>query len=118
MSMGEVNIHGEIGFQYDAGIKGYIRDRNLLFLIKSMIQDAAAASAMFFRIPAVLFYHIVIAVEHIKAMLFMKTGKEKKYVAVGFHDLFHTAVFPQFIPIAQFDIGISQSIIMLQCGLV
>jgi hypothetical protein len=94
MAMGEVNIHREIGFQYDSGIKGYIGDRNFLFLVKAIIQDAAAAPAMFFCIPAVLFYHIVVAVEHIKPMLFVETGKKKKYVAMGFHDLLHTTVFP------------------------
>ena len=46
----------------------------------------------------------------------MKTGEQEEDIAVGFDNLLHAAVFPKFIPISQFDVGITCFIIVLQGG--
>lgn len=96
MSVGQVEIlciRGKQVFQNNSGIKGNVGQKGLL-----------------------LFYHIMIAVEHIKASFPVKAAKLGKNVFMGLDNLLYTAVFPQLISVPQFDIGVSGMVIMLQGG--
>lgn len=62
-----------------------------------------------------LFYNIMVAIDHIKSFFVIEKGKFMKYITVNFLDLFHVSVFPKFVPIAQFNISIPLLIIMSQC---
>lgn len=77
---------------------------------------ALAGIAAFFRIFCIFLHHIVVTVEHIKPFLFPETGKQPKNVAMCFHDLFHAAVFPKFVSVAELDIGESCFVIVLKGG--
>ena len=116
MPVSKIDIHRKTGFQNDTGIKRNIRKGKLLLQIRVVFRGTVAMAAVFLGVMAVLLYHIVVPVKHIQAVLFMKAGEEKKHIAMGFDDLFHTAVFPQFVPVSQLNVGVTRFVIILQCG--
>ena len=61
-----------------------------------------------------LLFHIVIAIEQEKAVFLIKPGHKPENVVVDVDNLIHIPVFPQFIPIPQFDIGKALVVVMLQ----
>lgn len=73
-------------------------------------------AAVFDGIVSVFFYHVMVAVEHIETSAFVETGEQGKDILMGFYDLFHAAVFPQFVSVPKLDIGISKDKVMLQGG--
>lgn len=75
-------------------------------------------AAVFDSIVSVFFYHIMVTVEHIETSAFVETGEQGKDILMGFYDLFHAAVFPQFVSVPKLDIGISKDKIMLQGGII
>ena len=69
-------------------------------------------------IASVFFYHIMVAVEHIETSAFVEAGEQGKDILMGFYDLFHAAVFPQFVSVSKLDIGISEDKVMLKGGII
>lgn len=63
-----------------------------------------------------LFYHIVVAIEEIEAVLLCKFGKEPKYIAVHFNNLFDPSIFPKFVSVPELNIGKSILIVVLESG--
>ena len=116
--MGQVNVSGtgSIIFQDDSAVEYHIGPKRLFFPIGIAAGTAAVGTAVFFLIALVFFDHIVIAVQHIQAVLPVKEGQKLKYVIMGFKNLLHTAVFPKFIPIAKLYIGIAAPVVLLQGG--
>lgn len=75
-------------------------------------------AAVFDSIVSVFFYHIMVTVEHIETSASVETGEQGKDILMGFDDLLHTVVFPQFVSVSKLDIGISEDKVMLQCGII
>ena len=75
-------------------------------------------AAVFDSIVSVFFYHIMVTVEHIETSASVEAGEQGKDILMGFYDLFHAAVFPQFVSVPKLDIGISKDKIMLQGGII
>ena len=75
-------------------------------------------AAVFDSIVSVFFYHIMVTVEHLETSAFVETEEQGKDILMGFYDLFHAAVFPQFVSVPKLDIGISKDKIMLQGGII
>ena len=75
-------------------------------------------AAVFDSVVPVFFNHIMVAVEHIETPAFVEAGEQGKDILMGFDDLLHAAIFPQFISVPKLDIGISEDKVMLQCGII
>ena len=71
----------------------------------------AAASG---GVAIIFFYQIMVAVQQIETALPVKKRKQLEYSAVSLYNLCHISIFPQFIPIPQFNIGISGFQIIFQ----
>lgn len=65
-------------------------------------------------IAVVFFHNIMVAVQQIEAFLPVKLRQQLKHITVTLNNLCHVAIFPQFVPISQLDVGISRFQIMLQ----
>ncbi len=84
-----------------------------LHLLRLRTEISAAAFGGVAFLPL---YNIVVAVDQIQSVFLMKLFEQPEHIAVNVNYIFHASVFPQFISIAQFDIGRTMSIIMLQRG--
>ena len=60
----------------------------------------------------------MIAVQHVQTSLPVEQGQEGKNVPMCFNNLFHAAVFPEFVSVPQFNISITGAVIMLQGGVI
>ena len=78
MSVGQIKIQrrdgglhgvppgwGQMVFQNESGIKGDIGQERTVFIIRVVFKTAVAGAAFFLCIPLVLFYHIVVSIEHV-----------------------------------------------------
>ncbi len=59
---------------------------------------------------------VMISVEHIEPVFRLKKGVQPENIAVDFLNGIQTAVFPQFIPVPQLNIGKSVDIVMAEGG--
>lgn len=62
------------------------------------------------------FDDVMIPVNHIKPPLGMEAAEKLEYIPMGFYNLPHAAVLPQFVAVPQLDIGIACLVIILQGG--
>ena len=62
------------------------------------------------------FDHVVVSVDHIEPVVLIKPGQLPEYVTMDFFDLFHIPVFPEFVSISQFNVGVAALIIIVQSG--
>lgn len=101
---------GIAGLQDKSLIKGQSGEQGLMALgvrTKISIADLVGITRSFFL-------HIVIAIQQIEPPLPVKQGEEPEYIVVDLYDLAHAPVFPQFVTVAQLDIGEALGIIVLQ----
>ena len=71
-------------------------------------------AAMLFGEGFPAFHHVVVPIQHIQTVFPIKLGHHPEGIAVGGNDGAHPAVFPQLVPVSQFDIGEALVVIMLQ----
>jgi hypothetical protein len=64
----------------------------------------------------IAFNDIMISVQHIKPIAFIKQGHQPKCVTVGIYDIIDLPVFPQLISIADLDVRITVFIIIVKSG--
>jgi len=112
MSVGQVEALSLTALLQDnALIKGKSREEGLAALgirAKIGVTDLVGITRSFFL-------HIMIAVQQIKPSLAVKQGEEPEHIIVNLNDLTHAPVFPQLIPVSQFNIGVALGIVVLQC---
>ena len=113
MSMSEIQTFS-VGFisENQSGIKSDAGKKSLL----TATGTAIIRGAFFPRKGGMFFYHIVVSVNHVKTIFFVKPGQKPEYVAVYFLNLFHAPVLPELIPIPQFNVGKAPPVVIFQCG--
>lgn len=115
--MGQVDISGvfrEGIFQNDTRMEMNIRQERLsgqMGIVSAAVRIGRVAAD---GITSILLYNIMVAIEHVQSSAGMKAGEKGEDISVAFYDLLHTAVFPQLIPVPQFNVGIACSVVMLQ----
>lgn len=111
MAVGEINVSVLSGIlKDDAGIKCNTREKGMflscVFAIVG-VQTGLAESAL-------AFYDIMIPIDGIHTAGGIEAGKQRKGIGMDFSDFLKAAVFPQFVPVAQLQIGKAPAIIVLQ----
>lgn len=97
VSVGEIDVFrfGRICvFKDDTGIEPDIRQERTIFQRRCVAAAVGIGIVAFHHISLFVFYNIVIAVDHMKPSLLVEAGEQIKYIAMGFYDLLHIAVFP------------------------
>lgn len=77
---------------------------------------AVIRRVLFLCKAGIFLYHVMISIDHVKAVFFIKPGELSEYVAVYLFDLLHISVFPEFVSVTQFDIRITTAIVVSECG--
>ncbi len=105
-------VRQQVCGENDSFIKGKGRKEGLHLLgLRTEIRTAA-----FGRVALPAFYNVVVAIEKIQPVLLIELFEKPKDIAVDIDDILHVSVFPKFIPIPQFNIGKSLSVIVFQSG--
>lgn len=83
-------------FQDQSGMKMNIGKERFFTLA-----GGAGKRGVFFPGKRTIFpHHVVIPVDHVEPIFLIKEGEEPECVVMDFFNLFHMAVFPEFIPIS------------------
>jgi len=62
------------------------------------------------------FDNVMVAVEQIQPVFLVELPEKPEDITMNIENVFHTSVFPQFVPVAQFDIGKTLPVIVFQCS--
>ena len=111
MAVGEIQpVIFPGAFQDDPFMEGDMGKKGLVALgIRAEIRRAEG-----FAIALLFLCHIMVAIDHIQAVLPVEEGEEPEHITVDLNNLAHSPVFPQLIPVSQLNIGETLGIIMVQ----
>jgi len=118
MSVGQIQISG-IGnciFQNNAGVNFQAWEQRAFLQMGIIPTDTGIMTVILLEKMAVPLDHVVVSMEHIKAALTVKMREQAENITVYGYNLGHIFIFPQFITVPQFNISISQPVVILQGG--